>query len=94
LRSKLLANHEIEYFVEKAHKPPKELRGVVSDQFTFWHFESEWILYDWTLRATPNFKKVWMDFHVTGVTRATMEKLNEPDLLISKSKRKYTYERK
>lgn len=92
MRSKLLTNHEIEYFAEKAAKPPEDIRDLVSDQFTFWHLESQKLTYDWTLKASPSFEKVWIDFHITGVTKATSNSLDRK-LLISKSKPKYTYER-
>lgn len=96
MKSKLLTNHEIEYFVKKAHHPSRAARGIQGRDdfrnFTFWHLESRNLVYNWTLKASSSFEKVWVDFHVTGVAKTMSESLDRK-LLISKSKPKYTYER-
>lgn len=93
MKDKLCASHEIEYLLDKAHKPPEEVQDVLGDEFTFCQIESNGLFYAWVFKATVDLSEVWIDFKLYGSLGETRRKSKgEKKLLISKSKRKYTYE--
>lgn len=82
---KVLANHEIEYFLAKASHPPEE--GELSPDVCIWLYRSANLDYDWKVLADRRFEQAWLDYvRPPGIS-------TDDDFLISKSKSDYTYSR-